>query len=329
MVGVLVIEVEEFGGPEVLVPREVPDLEAGPGEVVVKVTAADTLFVDTQIRLGAAREFFDVKPPYVPGGAVSGEVVSVGAGVDPAWIGRGVIAYTGGLEGHGGYAELAVVSACGLIPVPGDLGLREAAALVHDGVSAYGLFERAEIKARDRVLVVGATGGAGVLLIQLARAAGATVIAAAREQRKLCLARGLGADIVVDYSEPDWAEHVRDATGGAGARVVLDGVGGEIGRAAFDAVANGGWMSAHGSSTGGFSVIDPEEAVRRQVTVQGIGDMRMGLIDRKRVAAPVLEEAAAGRLRPLIGQTFPLERATEAHTAIEARSVIGKTLLIP
>ncbi|MFG1998545.1 zinc-binding dehydrogenase [Spirillospora sp. NPDC048911] len=329
MIGVLVIEAEKFGGPEVLVAREVPDLVAGPGEVVVKVAAVDTLFVDAQIRSGWGQEFFNIEPPYSPGGGVSGEVISVGEDVDPAWAGRRVLTYTGGLEGHSGYAEQAVAAADGLVPVPSGLGLQEAASLLHDGVSAYGLFERAKVTPEDSVLVVGATGGAAILLIQLAHAAGAKVIGAARGEHKLDVARGLGADVVVDYSEPGWAERVREATGGKGVRVVFDGVGGEIGEAAFQVVADGGWMSAHGAPTGGFSAIDPARAAQRGVTLHGIAEMQLDLADRTRLTEQALNDAAAGRIRPLIGQTFPLERAAEAHTAIEARTVVGKTLLLP
>lgn len=324
-----VVEVRKFGGPDVLVPVEVADPVPGPGEVVVNVAAVDTLFVETQIRSGWGGEYFDIKPPYVPGGAVSGEVAAVGDGVDASWIGRGVLGYTGGALQVDAYAERAVVPAGELVPVPDGLGLPEAVSLAHDGTSAYSLFDRAGVRPGDGVLVVGATGGAAVLLIQLASAAGGTVIGAARGRRKLDLASELGATTVVDYSEPDWPERVRAATGGHGARVVFDGVGGEIGLAAFGAVAAGGWMSAHGAPTGGFTAADPAEVAARKVTLHGIAEMRLDLAGRRHLVTRALADAAAGRVAPVIGQTFPLERAAEAHAAIEARTVIGKTLLIP
>jgi NADPH2:quinone reductase len=319
------IQVSQFGGPDVLVAGDAPDPIAGPGQVIVDVIIADTLFVETQIRTGWGGEFFNVKPPYVPGFGVAGEVRSVGPGVEPGWIGRKIIGRT---EKNGGYAEQAVVAADGLIPVPDGLGLREAAALLSDGPTALGLADRAAIKPGQWVLVMAAGGGLGILLIQLARAAGARVIAAARGARKLALARELGADVVVDYSDAGWLARVREATDGRGVDVVFDGAGGETGRAAFDIVADGGQFSAHGAPSGGFTAIDREEAARRGVTVRGIEQVQFAPADLKKLVERVLSEAAAGRIRPVIGQTFPLERAADAHAAIESRDVLGKTLLL-
>ncbi len=318
-----VVQVTRFGGPEVLVISEAPAPVAGPGQAVVGVSIADVLFVDTQIRSGRGSEYFGVKPPYVPGVGVAGQVISVGEGVDPGWVGRRVVATT-----TGAYAEQTVVPAEGLIPVPDGLGLREAAALLHDGRTALGLAEGARIQPGEWVLVLAVGGGLGILLVQLAHAAGARVIGAARGKRKLDLARELGAAAVVDYSEPDWAERVREATGGVGPDVVFDGAGGQIGRAAFEITARGGRFSAHGAPSGRFAEIDPQEAERRGVTVRGIQHVQFSPADGKRLSGQVLSEAAAGRIRPVIGQTFPLERAADAHAAIEARGVIGKTLLL-
>jgi NADPH2:quinone reductase len=128
----------------------------------------------------------------------------VGEGVDPGWAGRRVITHTGEHGGQGGYAQKAVARADALIPVPGSVGPREAAALLHDGPTALGLADGALLRPGQWVLVLGAGGGMGLLLVQLARAAGAQVIGAARGQRKLDLVRELGADAVADYSEPGW-----------------------------------------------------------------------------------------------------------------------------
>src|SRR6266511_3278547 len=318
-----VVQVTRFGGPEVLVISEAPAPVAGPGQAVVGVSVADVLFVDTQIRSGRGSEYFGVKPPYVPGVGVAGQVISVGEGVDPGWVGRRVVAAT-----TGAYAEQTVVSAEGLIPVPDGLGLREAAALLHDGRTALGLAEGARIQPGEWVLVLAVGGGLGILLVQLAHAAGARVIGAARGKRKLDLARELGAAAVVDYSEPDWAERVREATGGVGPDVVFDGAGGQIGRAAFEITARGGRFSAHGAPSGRFAEIDPQEAERRGVTVRGIQHVQFSPADGKRLSGQVLSEAAAGRIRPVIGQTFPLERAADAHAAILVRGVITKNLLL-
>ncbi len=179
-----VIEATRFGGPEVLTGGTAPDPVPGPGQVVVKVAAADVLFFDAMVRYGLATEFVPVRPPYVPGNGVAGQVSSAGEGVDRSWIGRRVVAHTGEHGGSGGYAEQALVSLDALVAVPRELGLREAAALMHDGATALGLAESTGIHPADGVLVMGAGGGLGILLVQLAHAAGAHVIGAARGKRK-------------------------------------------------------------------------------------------------------------------------------------------------
>jgi NADPH2:quinone reductase len=166
----------------------------------------------------------------------------------------------------------------------------------------------------------------GVVLVQLARAAGGRVIGAARVTRKLDAVRKAGAETAVDYTEPGWAERVRELTAGHGADVVLDGAGGQLGRAAFEVTADGGRFSAHGLSDGGFAGLDAEEAERRGVAVQPIAQHAPA--EFRRLATAALAEAAAGRITPLIGQTFPLARAADAHAAIEARTTMAKTLLL-
>ncbi|WP_347877019.1 zinc-binding dehydrogenase [Micromonospora sp. KC606] len=314
-----------FGGPEVLVPAEAPDPVVGQDQVVVDVAVAGITFVETQIRRGVDRWHDRPELPYVPGGMVAGRVSSVGAGVDPGWSGRRVIADTGRT---GGFAEQAVVDVDGLIPVPQGLGLPEAVALHTDGSTALGLVERARVSPGEWVLIEAAAGGVGSLLVQLAQLAGARVVGAARGARKLDLIRDLGADAAVDYSEPGWTEQVRQATGGAGPDVVFDGVGGEIGRAAFEITRDGARFSMHGASSGDTTVIDHAQARRRGVTVLGIEQLFEFGPHMRRWAEQMMSEAVAGRIRPVIGQTFPLERAAEAHALIEARSAAGKTLLL-
>ncbi|MFI0484775.1 zinc-binding dehydrogenase [Actinomadura sp. 9N215] len=319
-----VVEVKEFGGPEVLAVREAPDPVAGPGQVVIGSAAADTMFVETRIRAGRARAFFDTTPPYVPGGGGAGAVIGAGPGVDPAWIGRRVVASVG----NGGYAERLAAPLENVLPVPDGLGLDDAAALLHDGVTALcvfeGVFEGGAVKDGGTVLVVGATGGMGVLLVQLAHARGARVVAAARGARKLELARDLGADVVLDYAEPGWADEISGQ-----ADVVFDGVGAGIGLAAFKAAKDDGTFSAHGATMGGFTAVDADDAARRGVTLRGIQDVQIAKTERMRLLGDALAKAAEGVFKPVIGQTFPLENAAEAHTAIENRTVVGKTLLLP
>ncbi|WP_106397242.1 zinc-binding dehydrogenase [Actinocorallia populi] len=319
------VQAVRFGGPEVLVPGEVPDPVAGPGQVVVDVAVAGMSFVETQIRRGTDRWHARPELPYVPGGLVAGRVSSVGAGVDGAWTGRRVIAATGET---GGFAEQAVADVGELFPVPDGLGSPEAVALHSDGSTAQGLVEGAGIRPGEWVLVEAAAGGVGSLLVQLARTAGARVVGAARGSRKLELIRALGADAAVDYSDPDWTRQVVEATGGAGPDVVFDGVGGRIGREAFEVTARGGRFSVHGAAGGEVTVIDPAEARRKGVEVIGIEQLMGFGAHVARWAEHMMSEAAAGRVRPVIGQTFPLERAADAHAAIEDRTALGKTLLL-
>ncbi|MEV6040977.1 zinc-binding dehydrogenase [Nonomuraea sp. NPDC052116] len=318
-----VVRVTGFGGPEVLVPGEAPDPVAGPGQVVVEVAVAGVTFVETQIRRGTDRWHARPELPYVPGGLVAGRVSSAGEGVDPAWVGRRVIAGTGET---GGFAERAVAAAEDLFPVPDGLGLPEAVALHSDGSTAQGLIEGAKVRPGEWVLVEAAAGGVGSLLVQLARTAGARVVGAARGSRKLDLVRELGAEAAVDYSEPGWTGRVLEATGGAGPDVVFDGVGGEIGRAAFEVTARGGRFSVHGASSGEVTVVDP--ARREDVDVIGIEQLFDFGPNLVRWAEQMMAQAAAGLVRPVIGQTFPLERAADAHAAIEHRTALGKTLLL-
>lgn len=203
----------------------------------------------------------------------------------------------------------------------------DAAALLHDGVTALALADLVAVKPGDRVLVTAAGGGLGALLVQLAHAAGGYVVAAARGAVKLERIRELGADAVVDYSEPDWTARVRAVADALD--VVLDGAGGAYGRAAFELVAPGGCFSAHGTPAGDFAAPDPAAATERGITVSGIQDVQLDPDRFHGYAVRALAEAAAGRIRPLVGQTYPLERAADAHAAIENRATVGKTLIVP
>jgi NADPH2:quinone reductase len=318
------VQANAFGPPEVLEVQEAPEPVAGPGQVIVDVAVASVLSVDTQVRAGSAQDWFPARPPYVPGVGVAGTVTALGAGVDTSWVGRRVVADS---PEHGGYLERALVQADALVVVPDGVGLAEAAALLHDGRTALGLIEVVTPQPGEWVLVVGAAGGLGILLVQLAGQAGAQVVAAARGGEKLTLARRHGAEAVVDYTQPDWAEQVVELTGGTGPDVTFDGVGGALGRAAFEVTAAGGRFSAHGAAAGGFAPVDRRDAEGRQITVFGIDRVQFSPTDAIRLTARALDRCAAGDLRPVVGQTFPLEAAAEAHRVIEARLVSGKTLL--
>ena len=153
-------------------------------------------------------------------------------------------------------------------------------------------------------------------------------MAAARGERKLELLRSLGAE-AVDYSAPDWTQIVRRETGGAYLDVILDGVGGQIGQDAFTVIAPGGRFSGHGAPSGSFAQIDPAEAERRSLTVRGIEQVQFDPADLPPLVEQALAEVSAGRIEPVIGQSFPLIEAARAHRSIESRDTLGKTLLLP
>ncbi|HVQ96371.1 MAG TPA: zinc-binding dehydrogenase [Mycobacteriales bacterium] len=313
----------EFGPPAVLVAGSAPDPEPGAGQVVVGVSVIGIAFVETQRRAGRSFPPGDQpRLPMIPGNAVGGVVIAAGPGAAPELVGRRVVSSTGG---SGAYAEQVAVAAAEVIEVPADLDLPAATALLADGRTAIGLARLAGVSAGDRVLVEAAAGGVGSLLVQLAAGAGATVIAAASSQRKLELASGLGADAVVDYTEPGWPERVRQAAGG-GVDVVFDGVGGSIGQDALALLGAGGRFVLHGLASGSFT--DTSAAAERGVQVTGLRQWASLGLDNRELTRLALVEAAAGRLRPVIGQTFPLAAAADAHAAIEARSTLGKTLLL-
>jgi NADPH2:quinone reductase len=314
----------EFGAPAVLVAGSAPDPEPDVGQVVVAVSVVGIAFVETQRRAGRSFPPGDgPRLPMIPGNAVGGVVTAAGPGAAPELVGRRVVSSTGG---SGAYAEQVAVAAAEVIEVPDELELPAATALLADGRTAIGLARLAGVSAGDRVLVEAAAGGVGSLLVQLAAGAGATVIGAASSQRKLELASGLGADAVVNYTEPGWPERVRQATGGAGVDVVFDGVGGSIGQDALALLDGGGRFVVHGLASGSFT--DTAAAAERGVQVTGLRQWGSLGLDNRELTRLALVEAAAGRLRPVIGQTFPLAAAADAHAAIEARSTLGKTLLL-
>jgi len=301
--------VEEFGTPEVLRVEDTPDPRATLDQVVVQADYANITFVETQIRAGNAP--WPVQLPMILGGGMGGHVVQA---TDPGLIGARVVTSTGG---RGGYAEQAAVPTTDLIPVPQDIPLDHAVALLADGKTAILIADAVNLKAGDRVLVEAAAGGVGTLLVQLAKAAGAVVIAAAGGPRKT--ARITGADLTIDYLDQTWPDQIRKATGGLD--LVLDGVGGHIARTAFTLLAPDGRMISYGRASGEWANIQEEAAAKHNITLIS-GPPR-----------PTPEAAREATLRafatttPTIGQRFPLEQAAQAHTAMENRTAIGKTLL--
>lgn len=321
-----VVQVRQFGLPEVLHLEESEEPQAGPGQVVIAVEAAGVSFGDTSIRAGK----YPFPLPFVPGWEVGGRITEVGPDGDQSLVGKPVVAL---IKAGGGYGERVVADATTAFPLPKEVSVEQAVGVFVAGGAALCILKTVQIEPGEVVLITAAAGNVGSQLVQLAKAAGAgTVIGAAGGKEKLAVVSRLGADVAIDYREDNWVEQVRNVTGGKGADVVIDAVGGTIGHQAFEATANGGGrLVVYGSSSGTEATIGMQELAMRGITV--IGALGIALTRPEQAiladAEAALQEAAAGRLVAVIGQTYPLERAADAHGAIEARKSIGKVLLIP
>ena len=310
------------GPPEVLHPVELPDPDPGPGQVAVAVTVAAITFVDTQIRAGTSQGP-TVSFPVVLGNGVGGIVTDIGSDVDPGWIGTEVVASTGG---SGGYATRALAHVNDLHRVPTGLDLDTATALLADGRTAVGLARAARIEAGDTVAITAAAGGVGSLLLQLAHHADARVVALAGDERKLAHARTLDADIAINYRDTDWPDQLTQATP-QGLDVVFDGVGGNTTPVLFRHVRSGGRYLPHGAASGSWGELDNSTAAERDIIIVPLDVIGASPDDLFRLVEEALAMSAAGAIHPTIGQTYPMDRAADAHTAIEARTALGKTLL--
>ncbi|MEV4893806.1 zinc-binding dehydrogenase [Nonomuraea sp. NPDC055795] len=305
-----IVEVTRFGGPEVLRVRQSSPVTAGPGEVVIEVRAADVLSIEVQLRAGWGKEWFGTQPPYVPGTAVAGVVRS--APEAGSWEGRRVAALLPG----GGYAEQVAAPLSALVEVPDHVSLISAAALLQVGPAALSLLDAAELKPGARVLVTGAGGALGLVLVELAARAGAHVVGAARGPAKRARALSLGASSVVDYPAL--------ASGDLEVDVVFDGVGGQVGADAFALTAPGGVFFGYGVLSGEFAAVGPDEAERRGVRLVGIEQVQFTPEALHRLA----ERTLTAGITPTIGLAVPLDQAHRAHAALEARDVVGKAVLV-
>lgn len=323
------VRFHQHGQPEVLHLEDVSDPTPGDGDVLVQVTAAGINFDDVQIRSGVLRThawFPAPSLPFTPGFEIAGVVVRVGAAAH-GWIGVGT-RVVGGV-GCGGYAELAVLPAADALPVPDWLDDHQALALYGQGATALGVAERGAMQRAELALVLAAAGGVGSLLVQLAKHAGATVVAAIGRERKMALARQLGADLVVNYSDVSWADRVRAEVGAV--HVLFDSVGGALSRAAFGLLADGvGRAVVFGSASAEQPGVTPADILARGISVSGFGP-RMCIQPEyaARLRAKAFRLCAEGALRPVIGEILPLSSAAAAHQAFEQRETIGKVILVP
>ncbi len=313
------IRQHEFGPAEVLRFEEVPDPEPGPGALRIEVRAAGVHVLDTTIRSGQTIPSMPLPAlPMIPGREVAGVVDRVGPGVDQSWLGRRAVAHLG--PSSGGYAELAVVAAQRAYPVPDGLDEPTAVAAIGTGRTAVAILELAALTSSDVVAVTSAAGGLGVLLLQGARSAGAHAIGLAGGAAKLAVATRFGATTVVDYRATDWTRALESAPRPT---VVLDGVGGAVGRALYARLVPGGRLVRFGWSSGEQTTYDDPDRPVLDVLGPSIMD-RLPELERRSLTA-----AAEGVLVPHAGAVFPLDQAAQAHRAIETRAAIGKVVLVP
>lgn len=322
----LAIVQDDHGGPEVLVPRDVPDPEPGPGRVRIRVEAAGVHLVDTTLRAGGSSGPFPAPAlPTVPGREVAGVVDEVGTGVDPGLLGARVSAHLGP-GGSGGYAAVAIAGADDLHRLPDGVGAAAAVAVLGTGRMTEGLLELARPRAGETALVTSAAGGIGTLLVQALAADGVTVLAAAGTGR---LNGPLPPGVVpLAYDRPDWTGTAREITGGRGVDLVLDGVGGDAGRGAFDLLAPGGRVLLHGWSAGAPTAFTADELWERALTVTvalGPPILALGL---RRLEQRALARLADGGWSPAVS-SYPLADAARAHADLEARRTRGKVVLVP
>jgi NADPH2:quinone reductase len=258
---------------------------------------------------------------------VAGRVVAIGQGVDESLLGKTVVATTVGQAG--GYAERALATAAYTFPVPDELELDVALAVFQAGAVARGMLSVMRLSGDDTVLITAAAGRIGSLLVQSAKSQGATVIGAASRE-KLTAVTEFGADHAIDYGAADWPDQVREVTGGRGADLVLDAVGGQTATRAQAAAADGaGRIGLYGFASGQWPTLDAQTLGRRGLTVSGPLGMlfRKSDAEQRDDAEQALVAAARGELTPRIHAHFPLERAADAHRELEGRRSIGAIVL--
>lgn len=320
------IEVSEPGGPEALVLGERPDPTAGAGEVVLRVHTAGVNRADVMQRRG-----FYPPPPGVsdvPGLEVSGTIESLGDGVTGWRAGQEVCALLAG----GGYAERVVVPAGQLLPVPDGVGLADAAALPEVACTVWSnLVMTAGLTAGDVVLLHGGSSGIGTMGTQVASALGARVAVTASSPAKLAACRGLGAEILIDYTREDFVEAVREATDGHGADVVLDVVGAAYLERNIEVLARDGRLVVIGLQKGRTGEIDLGAMLAKRASVHATSLRSRPAAQKAAVVAAVREHVwpliEAGRVRPVIQGRHPLADAAAAHRELEESAHIGKILL--
>jgi len=318
---------KEFGPPEKLVVEELPTPAITDHQVLLEVRACGVNFPDLLI----IENKYQFKPPlpFSPGGEVSGVVKTVGAKVTTLKPGDRVL----GAPGFGGFAEEIAIDARNCVPIPASMPFDVAAAFLFTyGTSHYALKDRAALKPGETLLVLGAAGGVGLAAVELGKAMGAKVIAAASSAEKIAVCREHGADEGIDYSQEDLKERIKALTGGNGADVIYDPVGGDFSEQAFRSIAWEGRFLVIGFAAGPIPKIPLNLVLLKGAQIVGVFWGSFTMREPGRHAANIqelMEWYAAGKLKPRISATYPFTRVAEALGDLAARRVKGKVVLVP
>jgi NADPH2:quinone reductase len=320
------IVIREAGGPDVLVPGERPVPQPGEGEVLVKVAAAGVNRPDVMQRQGL------YPPPKgatdIPGLEIAGEVVALGPGVTRWKVGDRVMALVVG----GGYAEYCPAHESHCLPIPHGLAMADAAAIPETFFTVWhNVFERGRLKAGETLLVHGGSSGIGTAAIQLAHEIGARVIATAGSAEKCEACRTLGADLAVNYKTEDFVAATKDVTGGKGADVILDMVGGDYIERNYEAAAVEGRIVQIAFQGSPKATVDFRRIMLKRLTHTGSVLRSRPVADKSAIARGVEQHVlpliAVGKVRPVMDSTFKLAQASAAHARMEASTHIGKIVL--
>ena len=319
------IQVKETGGPEKMELVDLPQPVAGPGQALVKIAASGVNFIDVYFRAG----LYKAELPVTLGSEAAGTVESVGAGVTEFAPGDRV-AYA---MARGSYAEYAVVPAAQLVKIPAAIDFQTAAAAMLQGMTAHYLTHSTfALKSGDTCLVHAAAGGAGLLLVQMARRIGARVFGTVSTEAKAQLARQAGADEIIFYTHQDFEAEVRRLTGGRGVDVVYDSVGATTFAKSLGCLRPRGMLALFGQSSGPVPPFDPNILNAKGSLFLTRPSLAHHLATREELlwrAGDVLGWIASGELRIRVDRVYPLAEAAEAHRALEGRHTAGKLLLIP